>query len=52
MDGSKNKVYVLVGDGECEEGSIWEAIMSASHYNLDNLTIIVDRKRKWKWKSL
>lgn len=43
MDGSKNKVYVLVGDGECEEGSIWEAIMSASHYNLDNLTIIVDR---------
>jgi len=37
------KVYVLVGDGECNEGSIWEGIMSAAQFNLDNLVLIVDR---------
>lgn len=37
-----SKVYVLVGDGECNEGSIWEAAMSASSLELDNLTCIVD----------
>jgi len=35
-------VYVLVGDGESEEGIVWEALMAASHYNLDNLTVIFD----------
>ena len=35
-------VYVLLGDGECNEGSVWEAAMSASHYHLDNLVAIVD----------
>lgn len=39
----QNKVYVLVGDGECNEGSIWEAVMSASQFQLDNLVLIVDR---------
>ncbi len=39
----KNKVYVLVGDGECDEGSIWEAAASASHFGLDNLICIVDK---------
>lgn len=38
-----NKVFVLMGDGELAEGSIWEAIMSASHYRLDNLIGIIDR---------
>jgi transketolase len=37
-----NKVYVLMGDGEQQEGSIWEAAMAASHYNLNNLCAIVD----------
>lgn len=37
-----NRVYCLVGDGEIEEGQIWEAAMSASHYQLDNLCVIVD----------
>ena len=37
------KVYVLVGDGECNEGSIWESVMSASHFKLDNLTIVIDK---------
>jgi transketolase len=41
----KNKnynVFVLIGDGECNEGSVWEASMSASHFKLDNLTAILD----------
>ncbi len=37
-----NRIYCLVGDGEIEEGQIWEAAMSASHYKLDNLCVIVD----------
>lgn len=37
------KTYVLLGDGECNEGSVWEAAMAAGHYKLDNLTAIVDR---------
>lgn len=36
------RVYVIMGDGECDEGSVWEAAMSAAHYGLDNLTAIVD----------
>lgn len=39
---SKNKVYVLLGDGECQEGIVWEAVMAASHYKLDNLVFILD----------
>jgi transketolase len=39
------RVFVLVGDGELQEGSNWEAAMSAQHYGLDNLTVIVDRNR-------
>ncbi len=38
-----NHIYVLLGDGELNEGSNWEGIMSAAHYKLDNLTIIIDR---------
>ena len=38
----KNKVFVLTGDGELNEGSNWEAIMSAAHYNLKNLVLIID----------
>jgi transketolase len=37
------RVYTLLGDGELEEGSNWEASMSAAHYGLDNLVVIVDR---------
>jgi len=41
--GSNYKVYALVGDGELTEGSNWEASMTAAHYKLDNLVVIVDR---------
>ena len=41
--GSERKVFVLVGDGELNEGSMWEAIMLAGHHKLDNLCVIVDK---------
>ena len=40
--GKTNRVYALLGDGEIQEGQVWEACMAAAHYNLDNLCIIVD----------
>ncbi len=43
MDKKSHKVYVLMGDGEQGEGSIYEAAMSGSHYKLDNLVAIIDR---------
>lgn len=43
MDRASWRVFSIHGDGELQEGSIWEAAMSASHYHLDNLTAIVDR---------
>jgi len=42
LDDKDYRVYCIVGDGEIEEGQIWEAAMSASHYKLDNLCVIVD----------
>ncbi|MEZ4658952.1 MAG: transketolase [Caldilineaceae bacterium] len=42
QDGRDYRVFALLGDGELEEGSNWEALMSASHYELDNLVVIVD----------
>jgi transketolase len=42
-DGRRYRVFTLLGDGELTEGSNWEAAMSAAHYRLDNLTVIVDR---------
>lgn len=41
-DGSDYRVYTMLGDGECEEGQVWEAAMFASHYKLDNLCVVVD----------
>lgn len=42
LDKKDYRVYCILGDGEIEEGQIWEAAMSASHYKLDNLCVIVD----------
>lgn len=43
LRGGSNRVYVILGDGELNEGSIWEAALVANSYNLDNLVVIVDR---------
>lgn len=45
LTGSSSRVFVVLGDGEMQEGSNWEALMSAAHFGLDNLTVIVDRNR-------
>lgn len=45
LRGNGSNVYVVLGDGEMQEGSNWEALMSASHQQLDNLHVIVDRNR-------
>lgn len=45
MNKYNNKIYVVLGDGECQEGSIWEAAMSAVKYKLDNLIVIIDDNR-------
>ena len=42
IQGFKNKIYVLIGDGEANEGTIWESSLLASHHNLNNLICIVD----------
>lgn len=42
MDKKSYRVFALLGDGECEEGQVWEAAMAAHHYGVDNLTAIVD----------
>lgn len=42
LDGKSYRVYTVLGDGECEEGQVWESAMFASHYKLDNLCYIID----------
>ena len=42
VKGQTNRVYTLLGDGETQEGQVWEACMFAAHYNLDNLCVIID----------
>jgi len=42
MNGKTNRVYCLLGDGEIQEGSVWEAAMTAAHYKIDNVCAIVD----------
>ncbi|ALM74443.1 1-deoxy-D-xylulose-5-phosphate synthase N-terminal domain-containing protein [Thermococcus barophilus] len=43
LEGEERNVYVILGDGELDEGQIWEAAMTSSHYRLDNVIAIVDR---------
>ncbi len=45
LRGLETRVFVITGDGEMQEGSNWEAIMSAAHFGLDRLTIVIDRNR-------
>jgi len=43
LDRKDYRVFVLLGDGECQEGQVWEAAMSAAHYHLDNLIVLIDK---------
>lgn len=43
LDGRDYRVYALLGDGECDEGQVWEAAMTAGHLGLSNVTAIIDR---------
>uniref|UniRef100_A0A673X482 Transketolase n=1 Tax=Salmo trutta TaxID=8032 RepID=A0A673X482_SALTR len=45
FDKSSYRVYCMLGDGECSEGAVWEAMAFGSHYNLDNLVAIIDANR-------
>lgn len=45
LDGRKNRIFCLIGDGESQEGQIWEAAMAASHNRVGNLTAIMDENR-------
>lgn len=45
MEKALNRVFCIVGDGELQEGQIWQAAMSAAHYKLDNLVLIVDHNK-------
>jgi transketolase len=42
MDGLRGRVYVVIGDGECNEGQVWEAAMAAAQFGLDTLTAFLD----------
>lgn len=46
LDSRNYQVYVLLGDGECDEGQIWEAAMAAAHFKIDNLVAIVDHNKQ------
>lgn len=52
IDHLESKVYVLLGDGECEEGSVWEGFMAAVHHELNNLVIIIDNNNLQAMDSL
>ena len=45
LDGKKNRVYAVLGDGELQEGQVWEAAMAAAHYKSDNLCALIDANR-------
>jgi transketolase len=49
--GAKHRVVAVLGDGECNEGSVWEAAMSASKHRLDNLVAIVDYNKQQSYGS-
>lgn len=42
LDNNGHRIFTLLGDGECQEGEVWEAAMAAAHYELDNLVVMVD----------
>ena len=45
VSGADYKVYTVIGDGECQEGLVWEAAMAAAHYKLDNFVVMLDHNK-------
>ena len=45
LDNKDNHVFVVCGDGECDEGSVWECALFSNHFNLDNFTVIIDHNK-------
>ncbi len=45
LDARESTIYVIIGDGECNEGQVWEAAMAAAHFKLDNLVVFLDYNR-------
>jgi transketolase len=45
LDKKSYRIYCILGDGECQEGQVWEAAMTSSHHKLDNLTAMVDHNK-------
>lgn len=56
LNSQSYRVYVLLGDGECDEGQVWEAAMAAAHFKIDNLVAIVDHNKQqidgWNWEVM
>ena len=56
LNSQSYRVYVLLGDGECDEGQVWEAAMAAAHFKVDNLVAIVDHNKQqidgWNWEVM
>lgn len=52
LDKKKHRIICLLSDGECDEGSIWEAVLFSSHHKLDNLIVIVDYNKFQSLKSI
>ena len=56
LNSQSYRVYVLMGDGECDEGQVWEAAMAAAHFKIDNLTAIIDHNNQqidgWNWEVM
>jgi transketolase len=51
LDGRRHRVFVLLGDGECAEGTVWEAAMGAAKHQLDQLTVLVDYNQQQTYGS-
>lgn len=52
LDGSPARFFVLCGDGECNEGSVWEACLSAAKHKLDSLTLLIDSNKQQSWDDV
>ena len=52
LDGKQHRVFVVLGDGECSEGTIWEAALCAAKHKLDNLTVLIDYNKQQTYGTI